>query len=195
MPKDSILHRTPLWFKGIICASILIVLAVTGWKVGVGTLAFCLILSWISGMRTRTLWSVVYALRWVFIILGLYYVFWGTWQNALDVFCTMLCAVLISRVLLTTTPLPRVLDGIVWLLTPLNFLGIPSERLGLLLALMLRSIPAILDKWGALQCAAQARGLSRRTAWRLLVPLVIQTVDYAQKTGDALLARGLHPEK
>ena len=30
-----------------------------------------------------------------------------------------------------------------------------------------------------------------KTTWRLITPLVVQTVDYAQKTGDALAARGL----
>ena len=105
--------------------------------------------------------------------------------------CTMLDAVLISRILLTTTPLPLVLDGIIWLLTPLKLLGISPERVGLMLALVIRSIPAIMDSWGALQHAAHARGLPKRSAWRLLVPLVVQTVGYAQITGDVLTARGL----
>ena len=142
-------------------------------------------------MRIHTLLQIVYTLRWLIILLGLYYVFWGTWQIAVDVMCTMLGAVLISRILLTTTPLPLLLDGIIWLLTPLKLLGISPERVGLMLALVIRSIPAIMDSWGALQHAAHARGLPKRSAWRLLVPLVVQTVGYAQITGDVLTARDL----
>lgn len=142
-------------------------------------------------MRIRTLLKIVYTLRWLIILLGLYYVFWGTWQIAVDVMCTMLGAVLISRILLTTTPLPLLLDGIIWLLTPLKLLGLSPKRIGLMLALVIRSIPAIMDSWGALQHAAHARGLPKRSAWRLLVPLVVQTVGYAQITGDVLTARGL----
>ena len=107
-------------------------------------------------MRIRTLVKIVYTLRWLIILLGLYYLFWGTWQIAVDVMCTMLGAVLISRILLTTTPLPLLLDGIIWLLTPLKLLGISPERVGLMLALVIRSIPAIMDSWGALQHAAHA---------------------------------------
>ena len=142
-------------------------------------------------MRIRTLVKIVYTLRWLIILLGLYYLFWGTWQIAVDVMCTMLGAVLISRILLTTTPLPLLLDGIIWLLTPLKLLGLSPKRIGLMLALVIRSIPAIMDNWGALQHAAHARGLPKRSAWRLLVPLVVQTVGYAQITGDVLTARGL----
>ena len=142
-------------------------------------------------MRIRTLLKIVYTLRWLIILLGLYYLFWGTWQIAVDVMCTMLSAVLISRILLTTTPLPLLLDGIIWLLTPLKLLGLSPKRIGLMLALVIRSIPAIMDNWGALQHAAHARGLPKRSAWRLLVPLVVQAVGYAQITGDVLTARGL----
>ena len=142
-------------------------------------------------MRIRTLLKIVYTLRWLIILLGLYYLFWGTWQIAVDVMCTMLSAVLISRILLTTTPLPLLLDGIIWLLTPLKLLGLSPKRIGLMLALVIRSIPAIMDNWGALQHAAHARGLPKHSAWRLLVPLVVQTVGYAQITGDVLTARGL----
>ena len=140
-------------------------------------------------MRIRTLVKIVYTLRWLIILLGLYYLFWGTWQNAVDVMCTMLSAVLISRILLTTTPLPLLLDGIIWLLTPLKLLGLSPKRIGLMLALVIRSIPAIMDNWGALQQAAHARGLPKRSTWRLLVPLVVQAVGYAQITGDVLTAR------
>lgn len=142
-------------------------------------------------MRIRTLLKIVYTLRWLIILLGLYYLFWGTWQNAVDVMCTMLGAVLISRLLLTTTPLPLLLDGIIWLLTPLKLLGLSPKRIGLMLALVIRSIPAIMDNWAALQQAAHARGLPKRSTWRLLVPLVVQAVGYAQITGDVLTARGV----
>ena len=101
-------------------------------------------------MRIRTLLEIVYTLRWLIILLGLYYLFWGTWQNAVDVMCTMLSAVLISRILLTTTPLPLLLDGIIWLLTPLKLLGLSPKRIGLMLALVIRSIPAIMDNYNKL---------------------------------------------
>ena len=190
-PGNSLLHRTPLWGKSSLCACLLLALAVTGWEVALYVLFFCFILSWSAGMRIRTLLKIVYTLRWLIILLGLYYLFWGTWQNAVDVMCTMLDAVLISRILLTTTPLPLLLDGIIWLLTPLKLLGLSPKRIGLMLALVIRSIPAIMDNWGALQHAAHARGLPKHSAWRLLVPLVVQTVGYAQITGDVLTARGL----
>ena len=88
-----------------------------------------------------------------------------------------------------STPLPVLIDGFVRLCSPLRFVGLSPERLGLLIALMVRSIPALMDRWGALRRAAVARNLSKRMYWRLLIPWVVQAVDYATATARALRAR------
>jgi len=190
-PGNSLLHRTPLWGKSLLCACLLLALAVTGWEVALYVLFFCFILSWSAGMRIRTLLEIVYTLRWLIILLGLYYLFWGTWQNAVDVMCTMLSAVLISRILLTTTPLPLLLDGIIWLLTPLKLLGLSPKRIGLMLALVIRSIPAIMDNWGALQQAAHARGLPKRSTWRPQIVILLLLVRRSLFQRRMFVSRGV----
>jgi len=110
------------------------------------------------------------------------------WAGA-DAIATMLTAFYASRALLVSTPLPVLIDGFVRLCSPLRFVGLSPERLGLLIALMVRSIPALMDRWGALRRAAVARNLPKRMYWRLLIPWVVQAVDYATATARALRAR------
>ena len=75
-------------------------------------------------------------------------------------------------------------DGVV-LLTDM-FGGTPSN---LAISLMLRSIPFIVGAVGELRDAVRARGL-RPNPVRLVTPAVISAVAYAQRTGEALAARG-----
>ena len=62
--------------------------------------------------------------------------------------------------------------------------------MGLALALMVRSIPVIMDSWQLILAAVAARGI-KVAQFRLFISLVIATVAYAHETGDALAARGL----
>ena len=55
---------------------------------------------------------------------------------------------------------------------------------------MVRSIPYLIGSVGDARDAARARGRSRNPAL-LLTPVVLGAVSYAQRTGEALHARGL----
>ncbi len=68
--------------------------------------------------------------------------------------------------------------------------GLSPERAGLAIAVMLRSIPVLLDAFGEVRQAAMARGRERRW-FSLVTPVVIRAVGHAQATGAALAARGL----
>lgn len=167
------------------------ILALTGWRIALCLLAVNIALAYLGQIRTRELLLMLYAMRWLIILLGLYYTVWGEPGTGADVLLTLMTATLSSRILLMSTSLPVLIDGIIKICSPLKLVGINPARIGLAIALMIRSIPAIMDRWGDLQKAAVARGLLERSSWRLFTPLVVQTVDYAQKTGDALAARGL----
>ena len=108
---------------------------------------------------------------------------------AADVVLTIVVLLVLTRVLMHTTPLPELLDGVVWLCSPVRLVGADPERIGLAISLMLRSIPFIVGAVGELRDAVRARGL-RPNPVRLVTPAVISAVAYAQRTGEALAARG-----
>ena len=131
----------------------------------------------------RSLWLLL-------AILTAYYLFSGKVETGADVLLTLLTMIFASKILLWSTPMPVIIDGFIWLCTPLRWVGGSPETVGLALALMVRSIPVIMDQWNALTVAVIARGV-RVSSFRLFTPLVIATVAYAHETGDALVARGL----
>lgn len=188
-PLNTPVHRAPLWLKGTLFFGLFIVLAVTGWQVALVALAAATLCALWAGVSASQLWLVIRTLALLLLIMAAYYVLTSQYASGADAIATMLTAFYASRTLLVSTPLPVLIDGFVRLCSPLRFMGLSPERLGLLIALMIRSIPALVDRWGALQRAAVARDLPRRMYWRLLIPWVVQAVDYATATARALRAR------
>lgn len=188
-PLNTPVHRAPLWLKGTLFFGLFIVLAVTGWQVALAALVAATLCALWAGVSASQLWLVVRTLTLLLLVMAAYYVLTSQYASGADAIATMLTAFYASRTLLVSTPLPVLIDGFVRLCSPLRFVGLSPERLGLLIALMIRSIPALVDRWGALQRAAVARDLPRRMYWRLLIPWVVQAVDYATATARALRAR------
>ena len=89
-----------------------------------------------------------------------------------------------------TTPTPELMDALVWVLRPLRPLGVNPDQVALAVALMVRSIPYLMGTVDDARMAARARGLERNPA-RLLTPVVIGAVAYAERSGEALAARGI----
>lgn len=69
-------------------------------------------------------------------------------------------------------------------------MGVDPERIGLAVSLMIRSVPWLFGVLSSLRDAAAARTVRPRPV-QLVTPAVIATVDYAHRTGEALVARGL----
>jgi biotin transport system permease protein len=111
----------------------------------------------------------------------------GRGANAVAVFLT---AIYVSRLLTTTTPGGELVDALIAGLRPLSVVGVSPERVGLAIAVMLRSIPVLLDTFGQVRQAAMARGREHRL-FSLITPVVVRAVGHAQATGAALAARGL----
>ena len=65
-----------------------------------------------------------------------------------------------------------------------------KKTVSLLLALTLRSIPVVATLAVQVQEARKARG-AERSVRAFAVPLVIRTIRYADRLGEALLARGV----
>jgi biotin transport system permease protein len=189
-PGTSLLHRAPLWAKavGVLAVTAAVVLA-PSWPVPAALTAGLLAAGTAAGVRAREWWHGLAPALPVLVLLGVYHVLTAGTGQAADVLVTIVVFLVVTRVLMHTTPLPELLDGVVWLCTPVRLVGADPERIGLAVSLMLRSIPFVVGAVGELRDAVRARGL-RPHPVRLVTPAVISTVAYAQRTGQALAARG-----
>jgi biotin transport system permease protein len=191
VPGTSVIHRMPLWLKFLVVlacgmASFLIV----DWRLAAGALALLCTLFLVSGAGPARLFRAVRPLLPVLLAVGLFQ--W--WQlgapTAARIVLNILLCVVAASLLTATTPLHRLLDGVVSLARPCRRFGADPERFALTIAIMLRSIPFIAGAFEDARDSARARGLERNPR-ALVTPVLITTVAYARHTGDALAARGL----
>ncbi|QTE30732.1 energy-coupling factor transporter transmembrane component T family protein [Pengzhenrongella sicca] len=116
------------------------------------------------------------------------------WQRgpavAIEVGADLVTLVVAAGVVTATTPADRMLDALERAARPLARVGLRPEIFALSVALMLRTIPALVETGLEVRDAARARGLERNPR-ALLVPAAVRTVARARATGEGLAARGL----
>lgn len=189
-PGTGLLHRAPLWTKGLgIVAVTLAVVLSPSWQVPTALSVLLVLTGTAAGIGARQWWRGLAPALPVLVLLAVYHELTAGPAQAADVVLTIVVFLVVTRVLMHTTPLPELLDGVVWLCSPVRLAGADPERIGLAISLMLRSIPFIVGAVGELRDAMRARGL-RPDPVRLVTPAVISTVAYAERTGQALAARG-----
>jgi biotin transport system permease protein len=191
VPGTSPLHRPPIGYKYLL----LLILTVPALLVGnpaVSLAALVLSLALLASCRTglRHAWTLPLAL-WVLVaFLAGYQVLIGRPDLGFVVGANLVTAVYASRILTLTTPGPALIDALVAALRPLERFGVKSDLVGLAVAIMVRSVPLLLDSFDQVRQAARARG-RERNLFLLVTPVVVRAVGQAQATGAALAARGL----
>ncbi|MBT2551932.1 energy-coupling factor transporter transmembrane protein EcfT [Arthrobacter sp. ISL-5] len=191
VPGTSVIHRMPLWLKFLaVLACGMASFLIVDWRLAAAALALMCTLFLLSGAGPARLFRAVRPLLPVLLAIGLFQ--W--WQlgapTAARIVLNILLCVVAASLLTATTPLHRLLDGVVSLARPFQRFGADPERFALTIAIMLRSIPFIAGAFEDVRDSARARGLERNPR-ALVLPVFITTVAYARHTGDALAARGL----
>ncbi|WP_144792387.1 energy-coupling factor transporter transmembrane protein EcfT [Kocuria palustris] len=205
-PADTPVHRAPLALKaaGIAIVSALLMIPfpwllgllgvqapAAAWAVPAGCLVLVLAAALAARIGPRGWWHSIRPAAWILALLGAYHLLLRRDPAmAAEVLLTVVTALLATRVLLETTPLPELLDGLVRLLSPLRRVGVDPQRIGLAIQIMLRTIPFLTGVVDDLRDAAAARGV-RLGPVALASPLVISAVAHGQRTGEAVAARGL----
>lgn len=189
-PGTSLWHRLGAGPKYVCLLALLLPpLILQSGIVTVAALGVTAIVLLTTGLGPKTLaipWGLVFLLA----LLAGFQVFLGRPDLAVVVAGNLLVAVWSSRLLLFTTPGSELVDALISACQPLRFVGVSPERVGLAVALMLRSVPVLLGAFTSVRQAARARGLERNLIANV-TPVVLQAVAYAHATGEALAARGL----
>lgn len=142
-----------------------------------------------AGVPARAAAGHVWALRWVAAVLVPFQWWAGGWRAVVVVVGTMAVGVAAAALVTLTTRVDDMLRALTAVLRPVTRLGGDPERVALLLALTIRTVPVLENIATEVRDARRARGLERSPR-ALLVPLVVRTLRHADRTGEALAARG-----
>ncbi len=191
VPGDSVFHRLGVGWKYAILMLVSLPAIIVGdlW-LSLAMLALVMVLLAACRVGVRYSWAIPNGLWLMLAIMVGYQVLIGTPVRGIIIAANLLTAVYASRLVTLTTPGNVLIDGLVGALRPLRVLGVNPERVGLAIAVMLRSIPLLLESFSEVRQAARARGRERHL-FALLTPVVVRAVGHAQATGAALAARGL----
>lgn len=190
-PGSSLLHRTPAGAK--LLGLLLFTTALLIWRsplsVAIGAVALigCYLL---AGLGIRALLASVWPLRWIVVVLVPFQWWLGGWRSAVAIVGTLILAVAGAALVSLTTRMTDLLDVLDRILRPLRFLRLDPERISLLIALSIRVAPVMMDLMHDVRDARRARG-AERSMRALATPMVVRTVGYSQRLGDALVARGV----
>jgi len=125
---------------------------------------------------------------WIGIIMLSYFCVIGQWLEGLVLVVKFSLLLALANLVTMTTQLWAMIDCIKRLLAPLDRLGVPSERIAFSLAMTIRFIPLLRLTGEQLILAWRARSTSAQY-WRILPSLLLQAIDCADASCDAIKAR------
>lgn len=190
-PGDGWLFKAPVGVKYLILLALALPpIFVFRWWATLAALILVLVALLSSGLTMRKVFSFG-AYIWFFLaLLTVYQLIGFRLEAAFVTPGNVLLAILAARMLTLTTSTADLLDALTRGLQVLRYVRINPDAVALMVALMLRSIPFLAGSLEDARAAARARGKERNLAL-LLTPAVVNAVAYAQRTGEALHARGL----
>nr|WP_300150589.1 energy-coupling factor transporter transmembrane protein EcfT [Propionicimonas sp.] len=191
VPGRTRLHRLGVGWKYLLLLALTVpVLAVAHPLASLAALAASVLLLATARTPPRLAFALPSAVWILLAVLAAYHLFVGRPDTAVVVTANLVTAIYASRLLTLTTPGPVLVDALVRFLRPLRLVGVDPEVVGLAVAVMVRSVPLLLDTFDQVRQAAQARG-RERNLFALITPVVVRAVGQAQAVGAALAARGL----
>ncbi|MCC2593356.1 energy-coupling factor transporter transmembrane protein EcfT [Tessaracoccus sp. OS52] len=190
-PGDAWLFRLPVGWKYLLVLTLSIPPLVIGqWWATCGFLVAVLVISASTGIEPRRMLGLGWLLWVLLAVLAGYQLLTLNPAAAIVRPGNILVAVLAARLLTLTTSTPVLMDALATALVPLRLVRVDPEQAALAVALMIRSIPFLIGSVDDARDSARARGLERNPA-RLLTPVILGAVSYAERTGEALHARGI----
>ena len=190
-PGDSLVHRAPAGLKLAVLGAGLLLLALVPGPVPVLVAAgVVLALAVLARVPARALAAQVRPLLWLLVPLTALQLWLSGPARALTVAGALVVAVAAAGLVTLTTRTEDLLDALVAVLRPLRRAGVDPERVALVLALAVRSVPGLAGIAGEVQQARAARG-AERSVRAFAVPFVIRSLRHADRLGEALEARGV----
>jgi biotin transport system permease protein len=190
-PGRSFLHRAQAAGKllGMVLAGVASVFVGRVWEVAV---ALALVVGGyvLARIPVRAALAQLRPLLWLLAFVAVFQALVVGWERAVVVVGVIAVLVLLAALVTLTTRTAAMVEVVVAGCRPLRVLGADPERVGLLLALGVRSVPVVVALASEVRDAQRARGLSASPR-AFAVPLLVRALRHADALGDALVARGI----
>ena len=190
-PRDSVLQRLAPGGKLLALALAAIgSLFLRQWWQALVALAVVALLYAVARIPLRVAFAQLRPVLWLAAAIAIFQVITGGWQRAVLVVGALVALIMLAALLSLTTRTTDLIDVVVRGCRPLRRVGVDPERVGLVLALAIRSVSVIVSIAGEVRDAQRARG-SAANPRAFAVPLVVRSLRHAEQLGEALAARGL----
>jgi biotin transport system permease protein len=189
-PGLSPVHRLPAGTKlaVLLVAGAASVFVDRPWQVGAALLGVTLCFA-AAGLSPVVMARQARPLLWMLLIVAAFHVLASGWQRAAVVAGVLVALVLLAALVTLTTRTTDLVDALMRVLAPLRAVGVDPQRVGLLLALGIRSVFVVAQIAEEVRDAQRARGLTASPR-AYAVPLIIRSLRHADALGEALVARG-----
>ena len=191
-PGSSLVHRTPAGVKILLLAVYIVSISILvrqPWQLLPAAGAALAVLT-IARLRPGAVARQVRPLLWMLLVVGVFQLILTTWQRAVVICGVLLLCVLAATIITLTTQVTEMLDFTTRALGPLRRFGVDPDRVGLVFAMTIRSVPMLGELVATVTQARRARGLGFSLR-ALVVPVIVGAIRRADALGDALIARGL----
>jgi biotin transport system permease protein len=191
-PGTGWLHRAPAGPKALIIMLLVLVVSLlpSNWSTVGIAVALPFVCYAVSGLGWLEFFRQVVALRWVITIALVVQVIFLPFDAAIANTSRILAAILIANLVVLTTRLAALLDAVERGLRPLRRLGVDPERVALVLALGITTIPMLGLLASGVREAQRARGV-RTSFIGFTIPFLVVALKHADELGEALTARGI----
>lgn len=191
LPGVSPVHRVGAGPKllALLATGVALTLWRSPWQVAVA-LGAVLVLYAVARLPLRVLGRQVLALAWVAVPLLAFQWVFASWRTGVGVVGSFVTLVLLAGLVTLTTRTTAMVDAVVRVCGWLRRFGVDPERVGLVLALGIRSVHVVLGLAQEVREAQHARGL-RSSPRAFAVPLIVRSLRHADRLGEALSARGV----
>ncbi len=192
-PRRTPLHTAPAWFKVLLLIGLSIVTIAIGEPVtSIGIMCACVLLLLSTEPPPRATLLALFGTVIVAALSSGLHLWRGDYARATDVAADLIGIVALALAVTCSTSMEAMLDFVSWAARPIRFL-LPPETLGIMFALMLRTLPEVARLYLESRQAARARGLDRSIR-AVLFPTTTRTVGFSLQLGQALHARGIAEE-
>ncbi len=192
--RDSKLHMTPAVVK-------LVLLLVTGTGLFFINKLLWLVLALLAvlglyrmaRLDLRDIWAHLYPACWLLVFVFAGQLIFNHWTYGIEVVLRLSVLILLASLVTLTTRTSEMMAVIVRVLYPLSLLGVPTDKVGLMLMLTVRYIPLLFHHFSELREAQKARGV-KPGMLSLVLPLLVRALRLADQLSEAIEARAYNSQ-
>lgn len=191
-PGNGWIHRAPAGPKTVVLLAVVLAVSLlpsTYWAGGCAIVVVvigCLV----AGLGMRELGRQVLAIRWVIVITLAGQLIFLTPESAVANTARVTAAIVLAALLVLTTRVSDLLDAFERGLRPLERFGLDPQRVSLILAVAINTVPVLGRLAAGVREAQRARG-ARASLTTFVVPFLVVSLKHADELGEALTARGV----